>query len=148
MERQKVSPILMASAAIAILSTVYVFYITVFEQVIIQNQGFFYAVIFGFILLVLFLLCNLFTKLIAISGSEQRSSYRRLIIAIGLVIIAVVFLSSRMRYSTQLSPIDHYVYKGAVAMVEGTLPDPHQPKGCSPTRPSRMHRQMRCSDRR
>ena len=125
MERQKVSPILMASAAIAILSTVYVFYITVFEQVISQNQGFFYAVIFGFILLVLFLLCNLFTKLIAISGSEQRSPYRRLIVVMGLIIIAVVFLSSRMRYSTQLSLVDHYVYRGAVAMVEGTYAQSH-----------------------
>ena len=123
MERQKVSPILMVSAAIAILSTVYVFYITVFEQVISQNQGFFYAVIFGFILL--FLLCNLFTKLIAISVGEQRSSYRRLVIAIGLVIIAVVFLSSRMRYSTQLSPIDYNVYRGAVAMIEGTYSQSH-----------------------
>ena len=125
MERQKVSPILMVSAAIAIIATVYVFYITVFEQIIDQNQGYFYAVIFGFILLVLFLLCNLFTKLIAISVGEQRSSYRRLIIAIGLVLVAVFFLATRMRYSTSLSPFDYNVYRGAVAMVDGTYAQSH-----------------------
>ncbi len=120
MEKQKVDPILLVSAAVALLVTVYVFYITVFEQIISQNQGYFYAVIFGFILLVLFLLCNLFTKLIAISVGEQRSSYRRLIVAIGLVVVAALFLVTRMRYSTQLYPGESPIYRGAVAMADGT----------------------------
>ncbi len=109
----------MAAAAIALIATVYVFYVTVFEQIISQNQGYFYAVIFGFILLILFLLCNLFTKLIAISGGGQRSSYRRLVILIGLIVIAGLFLVTRMRYSTLLSPQEFPVYRGAVAMAEG-----------------------------
>ncbi len=125
MERQKASPILMAAAAIALISTVYVFYITVFEQIINQNQGYFYAVIFGFILLVLFLICNLFTKLVAISVGEQRSSYRKLVITIALVVIASLFLVTRMRYSTLLSPVDCNVYKGAVAMLDGTYSQSH-----------------------
>lgn len=115
----------MAAAALAIIATVYVFYITVFEQIISQNQGYFYAVIFGFILLVMFLICNLFTKLIAISVGEQRSSYRKLVTTIGLAVIAVLFLVTRMRYSTALSPVDYPVYKGAVAMVDGTYAESH-----------------------
>ncbi len=115
----------MAAAAISLLATVYVFYITVFEQIISQNQGYFYAVIFGFILLVLFLLCNLFTKLIAISVGEQRSPYRRLIITIGLVLTAFLFLVTRMRYSTILSPGEFPIYRGALAMVDGTYSQSH-----------------------
>ncbi len=120
MEKQKVDPILMVAAAIALIATVYVFYITVFEQIISQNQGYFYAVIFGFILLVLFLLCNLFTKLIAITGGGQRSSYRKLVITGALIVIAGLFLVTRMRYSTLRSPMEFPIYKGAVAMAEGT----------------------------
>ena len=110
----------MTAAVIALIFTVYVLYITVFEQIISQNQGFFYAIIFGFILLVLFLLCNLFTKLIAITGAEQQSSYHRLVVAIGLVVAAGLFLVSRMRYHTSLSPDNFSIYNGAVSMIEGT----------------------------
>ena len=115
----------MAAAAISLIATVYVFYITVFEQIISQNQGYFYAVIFGFILLVLFLLCNLFTKLIAISLGEQRSPYRRLIIVIGLTLTCVMFLATRMRYSTILSPGEYPIYRGALAMIDGTYSQSH-----------------------
>ena len=110
----------MTAAVVALIATVYVLYITVFEQIISQNQGYFYAVIFGFILLVLFLLCNLFTKLIAISMGEQHSSYRKLIVAIGLVVIASLFLLTRMRYTTNLQPGEYPVYRGAVSMVDGS----------------------------
>lgn len=115
----------MAAAAIALIATVYVFYITVFEQIISQNQGYFYAVIFGFILLVLFLLCNLFTKLIAISVNEQRTSYRKLVLSGTLVIIAGLFLVTRLRYTTSLYPGEYPIYRGAVAMVEGTYSQSH-----------------------
>lgn len=119
MEKQKTDPILMLGAAIAIICTAYVLYMTVFEQVISQNQGYFYAVIFGFILLVMFLICNLFTKLVAISFGEQHSSYRKLVTTIGLVVIAALFLVTRMRYTTDLSPWDFPEYNGAVAIVDG-----------------------------
>ncbi|MBO4903650.1 MAG: hypothetical protein J5367_00340 [Lachnospiraceae bacterium] len=120
MEKQKVDPILMFAAAVALICTAYVLYMTVFEQVISQNQGYFYAVIFGFILLVMFLICNLFTKLVAISYGEQRSSYRKLITTAGLVVIGGLFLVTKMRYTTDLSPWDFNAYNGAVAMVDGT----------------------------
>ena len=125
MDNKKSDPILLASAVIALIATVYVLYITVFEQIINQNQGYFYAVVFGFILLVLFLLCNLFTKLIAISVGEQHSSYRKLVVAIGLVVIAGLFLVTRMRYNTALSPGGFPVYNSAVAMSEGTYSQSH-----------------------
>lgn len=115
----------MVAAAVALIATVYVFYITVFEQIISQNQGYFYAVIFGFILLVLFLLCNLFTKLIAISVGEQRNSYRRLVITIGLVVIAGLFLVTRMKYTTSLYPGESPIYRGALAMADGTYSQNH-----------------------
>ena len=125
MEKQKVSPVLMASAAIAIIATIYVFYITVIEQLIGNNQGYFFAIIFVFILIVLFSLCNLFTKLIAISMGEQRSSYRKMLMVFGLVLIAGLFMITRMRYNTDLSPVDYSVYRGAVAMVDGTYSQNH-----------------------
>ncbi len=65
-------------------------------------------------------MCNLFTKLIAITGAEQQSSYHRLVVAIGLVVAAGLFLVSRMRYHTSLSPDNFSIYNGAVSMIEGT----------------------------
>ncbi len=120
MENKKVDPILMISAAAALIATAYVLYMTVFEQIISQNQGYFYAVVFGFILLVLFLLCNLFTKLIAISAGDQHTPYRKLIVVIALIVIGVLFLVVRMRYTTQLYSGDSYVYRGAAGLVDGT----------------------------
>ncbi|MCR5687120.1 MAG: hypothetical protein K6G58_03790 [Lachnospiraceae bacterium] len=120
MQNKKVDPLIMIAASMALIATVYVFYITVFEQIISQNQGYFYAVIFGFILLVLFLLCNLFTKLIAISVGEQQSSYRKLVTAGVLIIIAVFFLVTRMRYTTSLYPSDFPIFRGAEAMADGS----------------------------
>ncbi len=125
MQKQKSDPILMVAAALALITTVYVFYVTVFEQIISQNQGYFYAVIFGFILLVLFLLCNLFTKLIAISVGEQRSSYRKLVITGAMLVIAGLFLVTRMKYSTSLYPGENAIYRGAVAMCDGTYSQSH-----------------------
>ena len=125
MEKQKTDPILMVAAAVALIATVYVFYITVVEQIVGENQGYFYAVVFAFILLVLFLLCNLFTKLIAISVGGQRSPYRRLVITIGMVVLAGLFLVTRMRYSTSLYPGDYPIYRGAVAMIEGNYAQSH-----------------------
>ncbi len=125
MEKQKTDPILMVAAAIAIIATGYVLYNTVIESLLADGQGYVYAVIFGFILLVLFLLCNLFTKLIAISVGEQHSPYRKMLCAGGLVLIAILFLVSRMRYSTELYPGEYPVYRGAVAMAEGTYSQSH-----------------------
>ena len=120
MENKKADPILMIFAAVALIATAYVLYMTVFEQIISQNQGYFYAVVFGFILLVLFLLCNLFTKLIAISAGEQHTPYRKLIVIIALAVLAVLFLVVRMKYSTMLYAGDSYNYRGAIGLIDGT----------------------------
>ena len=124
MEKSKTNPIIMVAAVVALIATVYVFYITVFERIINQNQGYFYAVIFAFILLVLFLLCNLFTKLIAISVGEERS-YRKLVITIALLVIAGLFLVTRLRYTTSLYPGEYPVFRGAVTMAEGSYSQNH-----------------------
>ncbi len=110
----------MISSVAGLIATAYVLYITVFEQIISQNQGYFYAVVFGFILLVMFLLCNLFTKLLAISTGKQNTSYRKVIIVIALAGIVAFFLGSRMRYSTQLYAGDSYTYKGAMGLIDGS----------------------------
>lgn len=125
MEDKKLNIFFIISSALALISAVYVFYFTVFNQIISQNQGYFYALIFGFILLIAFVLCNLFTKLIAISVNKHDSLLRRLAIIAVLVVIAVVFLFSRMRYSTSVSPDEYPIYKSAIAMINGTYSQSH-----------------------
>lgn len=125
MDDKKLNIFFIISSALALVCAVYTFYITVFNQIISQNQGYFYALIFGFILLILFVICNLFTKLIAISVNKQESRYVRLAVLGVLLCFAVIFIISRLRYSTSISPNEYSCYKAAVALSEGTYSQNH-----------------------
>ena len=50
----------------------YIFFISVYNQIIVQSGGFFYAIIFGGILILAFVLLSLVTKILDISVRFSR----------------------------------------------------------------------------
>lgn len=120
MGNNKVNPFYIFISALTILVTVYLFYVTIFEQIINnQVQGKFYAGIFVFILVLVFLLFNLFTKLIATSAPSEETLYWR-IISIGvLVVLASLFLFFRLRINSTIEASETSIYKSAVAINDG-----------------------------
>ena len=58
-------------AALVVLG--YIFFIAVYNQIIVQSGGFFFAIIFGGILVLAFVLLSLVTKLIEITGDIREN---------------------------------------------------------------------------
>lgn len=121
MVQQKRNLFLLISTIITLIVSTYVLYETVFEQIISQSQGYFYAGVFGFILLLVFLLCNLFTKLIATSTTIQNSLAWRITAIVILGFICLIFIVTRMRYTSSLSGVESYVYRAALSISDGSL---------------------------
>lgn len=108
------------SSALCLIVTVYVFYNTVFNQIISQNEGYLYTLIFGLILIIAFVICNLFTKLIAISDNNYEPITVKLTVIGILTVISALMLVLRMRYSTSVSPSEYPCYKIALALINDT----------------------------
>lgn len=106
---------------ISLVMIVFTLFITVYDQIIIQNQGFFYAVIFGGILVLAFVLCNLFTKLVAASVNTYEAESFRIIVYIIFAIISVAFLFMRLRYDSSLPSMESNVVKTGYFIAENTL---------------------------
>lgn len=104
---------------LSLICSLYVLYRTVFDQIISQSQGYFYAGVFGFILLLVFLLCNLFTKLIATSVKEQDTIAWKIGAAITLAVIGAIFFYTRTSTINSVEAWDSAIYKSANAMISG-----------------------------
>ena len=62
----------------------YLLFFTVYRQMIDQNEGFFYVIVFGGILVLAFILLSLMTKLLAFSHDVEDS--------VGFIILEVLLL--------------------------------------------------------
>lgn len=111
----------LVTSLITFVMIVFTFYITVFDQIISQNQGFFYAIVFGVVLVLAFVLCNLFTKLLAVSANLNTSKIFKIISLSCFGVIAIVFIALRFRYNSNLSTYDSDVIKCASSMAAGSL---------------------------
>lgn len=125
MEQKKRNMFFFISAILTLVFTVYVLYMTVFDQIISQSQGYFYAGFFGFILLLVFLLCNLVAKLFATSESKQETLAWKIIGVLVLVIFCAIYIGSKFTLVSQLSATDSAVYNSAVSMMNGTFYENH-----------------------
>lgn len=121
MEDKKSNIFFLILSGLSLGLTVYVFYNTVLNQIISQNQGYFYALIFGLILLISFVICNLFTKLVAISDNNYDLLTVRMSVIGILVVMGALFLLLRMRYSTSVSPNEYSCYKIALSLNNDTF---------------------------
>ncbi len=99
----------------------YVLFISVFNQIIAQNEGFFYMIVFGGILVLAFVLLSLITKLMAISHEVEENKSWFFIEIIAIIGLYVLFIQTRLAYTSSLLPTEMVFYKAAVLMNKGML---------------------------
>lgn len=109
---------------IAILSLVifgYLLFFTVYRQMISQNEGFFYVVVFGGILVLVYILLSLMTKLLAFS-TESESNIVFAFLEI-LFVLVMSFLCVRLRtgYTTSVPAEESTIYRAALLINQGSL---------------------------
>ena len=119
--RQKSGKATIIIGVITLITVVFILFSTLYDQIIAQNEGFFYMLIFGGILLLVFVLINLITKLIAISPQSMNSIGYTILELFLIVLIGVFFVISRLKYENTLSVEDSLFYRAAVFINDGTL---------------------------
>jgi len=112
------------SSIVAIISLVflgYVLFISIYDQMISQNEGFFYVAVFGGILVLAFILLSLMTKLMALSNEIKNTFLWYVIEVIGFIVIVALFLVTRLSYKSSLPADESLFYKTAYVMSESSL---------------------------
>lgn len=118
-EKQNVFSITTAVLSLVVLG--YILFISVFNQIIAQNEGFFYMIVFGGILILAFILLSLVTKLLAVSHEVEERKLWYVAEAIVVVLLFVLFINSKLSYTSSLPVEDAVFYKTAVLLQKGTL---------------------------
>ncbi|HAV00790.1 MAG: hypothetical protein IJR19_03845 [Lachnospiraceae bacterium] len=119
--RQKSGKATIIIGVITLIVIAFILFSTLYDQIIAQNEGFFYMLIFGGILVLVFVLINLITKLIAISPQSTASMGYTILEIVMIVLIGVFFIISRLKYENTLSVEDSLFYRAAVFINDGTL---------------------------
>lgn len=105
---------------IAILSLIifgYLLFFTVYRQMISQNEGFFYVIVFGGILVLVYILLSLMTKLLAFSTESEGNNIFIILETIFIIIMSVLFVKSRIEYTTSV-PADESVIFHAAELID------------------------------
>ncbi|HAG70068.1 MAG TPA: hypothetical protein DCL38_08845, partial [Lachnospiraceae bacterium] len=109
------------TGAFSLVSLVFILFSTVYDQIIAQNEGFFYMLIFGGILVLVFVLVNLITKLIAFSPQSMASAGYTVLELLIMVALGVFFFYRRFQFETTLPVEDSLFYRAATFIQDGTL---------------------------
>ena len=99
----------------------YIFFISVYNQIIVQSGGVFYVIIFGGILILAFVLLSLVTKLIEITGEIRDNIMWSFVEILLLCHLSYLFLVFRMSYRSTVPADDTVLYRAAALMREGGL---------------------------
>lgn len=109
---------------VAILSLIifgYLLFFTVYRQMISQNEGFFYVIVFGGILVLVYILLSLMTKLLAFSAESESNSIFIVLEIIFILIMSFLFVKLRINYSTSVPAEESTIYHTAKLVNEGSL---------------------------
>lgn len=101
----------------------YIFFISVYNQIIVQSGGVFYIIIFGGILILAFVLLSLVTKLIEITGEIRDNIMWSFVEILLLCHLSYLFLVFRMAYKSTVPGEETVLYRAAALMREGALAD-------------------------
>ena len=88
----------------------YALFITVFDQIISQNEGFFYALVFGGILILAYLLINIIARLMLIPDKAHYSKALSVVCFVAFIGVCVLFAVSRLTYTSSVSPSEATYY--------------------------------------
>lgn len=99
----------------------YLLFFTVYRQMISQNEGFFYVIVFGGILVLVYILLSLMTKLLAFSPESESKTAFYILEAIFIVIMSVLFVKVRIEYSTSIPGEESVIYRTAELIGQDAL---------------------------
>ena len=106
-------------AALVVLG--YIFFISVYNQIIVQSGGFFYVIIFGGILILAFVLLSLVTKILDISDEVNDNFMWNIVEIVMLCFSAYLFLIFRLSYKSSVPAEETIIYRAAALMKEKAL---------------------------
>jgi len=92
----------------------YALFITVFNQIISQNEGFFYAIVFGGILILLYIFINIICKLMDVSDQMRYKNAFKILYTLVVAAACGLFCYFRIRYRSVLVPSETVFYQSAV----------------------------------
>jgi len=119
--QKKHNALVLIMGLLAMVFTGYALFVTVFNQIISQNEGFFYAIVFGGILILLYIFINIICKLLVISDSMRNSKVFKLINILFVLALCAVFVFSRISYTSSVSPMESTFYNSAVLINNESL---------------------------
>ena len=99
----------------------YLLFFTVYRQMISQNEGFFYVVVFGGILVLVYILLSLMTKLLAFSSDSEANGVFVILEIIFILAISFLFVKLRIAYSTSIPAEESTIYHTAELLVGDEL---------------------------
>ena len=108
--------------ALSMLILAYLTFVTVYEQILSQNNGFFNVIIFGVVLILVFIFITLIARIITVkTDSADSSPVLRILITVGIFAIFALFVFLRLKYTSSISPGDYKLYKAAEYISNGNL---------------------------
>ncbi len=119
--RQKGGKATITIGIITLIALVYILFSTIYNQIIAQNEGFFYMIVFGGILVLVFVLLSLITKLIAISPQSTGSIVFTILEVCMMFAMGFFFLYKRFQFVSSLSVEDSLFYRAATFINDNTL---------------------------
>ncbi len=99
----------------------YLLFFTVYRQMISQNEGVFYVLVFGGVLILAFILLSLMTKLLAFSEDAENSVGFIIMEILFLLALSVLFVRMRITYQSSVPEEESICYKVAELMQEQAL---------------------------
>lgn len=118
---KKNSTIINIVAIISLLIFGYLLFFTVYRQMISQNEGFFYVIVFGGILVLVYILLSLMTKLLAFSTESEGNNVFIILETIFIIVMSVLFVKFRISYSSTVPAEESIIYHAAELIDQGAL---------------------------
>lgn len=118
-EKGRLFPTIISVITLVLLG--YVLFVSIYEQMISQNEGFFYVLVFGGILVLAFILLSLMTKLMAYSDEIKWNGLFVVFEVLIFIALSAFFVKSRLSYSTSLPADEALFYKAASTMLNGSI---------------------------
>lgn len=107
---------------LSMLILAFITFITVYEQILSQNNGFFNVIIFGVVLILVFIFITLLARIIVVRpDNKDTSPIIKVLVFIGLVLTIALFVYLRLGYESSIYPDEFDVFKTAEYLCDGQL---------------------------
>ena len=108
--------------ALSMLILAFTTFITVYEQILSQNNGFFNVIIFGVVLILVFIFITLLARIIVVKiDNKDASPIISVLIVLGIIATLALFVYIRLGYETSIYPDESDVYNTAEYICDGQL---------------------------